>query len=320
MKRNIIILAVVFVVALVVVLLIRSTEEKRLSTEDIRDFFWADSNLIDSIAVKYGTWNHLFLDRQGKWQMVVDSALIYPASELDVVQAIRTTNEMVLTDLISINPANQERFNTDTIKGTVIEFYDDSQPLSRFVLGQTGQDLTHTYVRRIGSDSVFLAKGKFARIFTKPPSNWMDREAIPWDAGQISEIHWQYPTSEVRLARREDHAYEVAQDPTFDWTAADSAKAAQKFTAVANFYYSGFLPGEREDEANFDEIMLTMTVTDTGGNQQSLIFASDTTAQARLHVRAQDRKRPIGISFSNNYDRITGTLADLLPQPDTTEN
>ncbi len=320
MKRNILILAVIFVVALVAVLIIRSTEEKRLSTENIRDFFWVDSTLIDSMAIKYGTWNHLFLDANGQWQMVVDSELVYPASQTDIAQVIRTTNEMVLTDLISINPANQARFKTDTISGTVIKFFDSGQPLSRFVLGRIGQDMTHTYVRRVGSDSVFLAKGKFTGIYTKPPSSWMDRRAVTMTPAEIAALHWEYPTSEVHLARADSATYRVARNPEFDWTPADSATAADKFAAVANFGYSGFLPSQQEQEAQFDELILSMTVVDTGGNKQELIFADDTTAPSRIFVKPKDQERPVGITFRTTYDRITALFDDLVAKPDTTES
>jgi len=311
MKRNILVLVAVFIVALVAFLVYRSVERKRLSAENIHEFFWADSNLIDSIAVKFGTWTHLFI-RDGQWQMRVDENLVYPAAAEDISNAIRSTNEMVLTDLISVNPGKQAKFTIDTIMGTIIEFYGRGEILSEFVLGRIGQDMTHTYVRHVGSDSVWLAKGRFSSIYTKPPSSWMDRQLLNYGPGELAEVRWQYPDHEVRLTRDAGGRFQVGRDPGFVGAPSDSAKAAQKFTLMSTFYLSAFQPPEREHEASFEKLKMALTVLDTLGNEQRLLFADDTTVTTRVFVIPENRPRPIGILFTQRYNQIAGSYEDLL--------
>ncbi len=311
MKRNLLALAGLFVAILIVFLVYSSREKKQLSAENIHDFFWADSNLIDSMAVKYGTWTHLFY-RNGRWQMVLDTDLVHPAAADDVSNAIRTTNEMVLSDLISVNPDKRAKFTVDTTRGTVIQFYSQGKPLTKFVLGRIGQDMTHTYVRRLGSDSVFLAKGRFSTIYTKPPSSWMDRQVFNFEPDELDEIRWKYPDNELRMTRDKNGAYQISRGPDFSWISCDSAKAAYKFNLISKLFYSAFQPPEREGEASFEELLLTLTVIDTTGSEHTVMFADDTTATSRIFAVQPERPRPVGILFSGRYDRVVADYDDLL--------
>lgn len=312
MKRNILILSALFVVVLAVFLVYNSAEKKRLSAENIHEFFWADSNLIDSIAVKYGTWTHLFR-RDGRWQMIVDAGLTYPAAGTDISDAIRSTNEMVLSDLISINPDKRDKFTVDTIMGTVIEFYGRGESLSRFVLGKIGQDMTHTYVRRVGSDSVFLAKGHFSSIYTKPPSSWMDRQVFTFGPDAVRELGWAFPDREIRLRRAEPGTYQLSRSPGFSWVDCDSAKAAFEFNLIAQLYYGAFQPPEREHEASFEKPLLKLSVIDTTGVEHRLLFADDPAVTTRKFVIPEGRPRPVGILFTQRYERLLPNYDDLLP-------
>lgn len=311
MKRNLLVLTGLFIAFLIVFLLYRSSEKKRLSEENIHEFFWADSTVIDSMAVKYGTWTHLFFG-DGRWQMIVDTDLIHPAATADISNAIRTTNEMVLSDLISVNPAKQAKFTVDTTKGTIIEIYGQGKALTKFVLGRIGQDMTHTYVRRIGSDSVFLAKGRFSAIYTKPPSSWMDSQVFDFDPAELVEIRWKYPDHEVRLTQGGGGAYQVSRSPGFQWTPGDSAKAAYKFNLISKLNYSAFQPPEQEYKVSFEHLLLMLTVLDTTGNQHQLIFAADTSVTTRVFAIPPERPRPVGILFTQRYERLVADYDDLL--------
>jgi hypothetical protein len=311
MKQKVLILSALFVAALAVFLLYKSAEKKHLSAENIHEFFWADSNLIDSLAIKYGTWTHLFRGADG-WQMIVDADLVYPAAGADISEAIRSTNEMVLSDLISINPDKQSKFTVDTIMGTVIEFYGRGKSLSEFVLGKIGQDMTHTYVRRVGSDSVFLAKGRFSSIFTKPPSSWMDRQVFNYEPDELREVRWAFPDREIRLRRDEQGIYQLSRNPGLAWVACDSAKAAAKFNLIGKLFYSAFQPPEREHEASFESPLLRLSVFDTAGAEHRVLFAEDTSVTTRVFVIPEGRPRPIGILFTQRYERLLADDNDLL--------
>ena len=278
MKRNLLVLAGLLVVLFVIYLIFSTSEQKSLSGQKIHDFFWADSNLIDSMAIKYGQWSYLYLEG-GHWQMVVDEELTYPAAYNEVSNVIRTTNEMVLTDLISINPAKRAKFKVDTNSATVIRFFSKGEVLSDFLLGPVGQDFTHTYVRRQGSDSVWLAKGRFASIYSKAPPQWMDRQVFNFGPDELAEIRWVYPDEETRLMPGPDGQYLVSRDPDFTPVPADSAEAAYKFNYISQLIYSAFLPAGREGEADFTEPILHLTAIDTTGASRELIFCADAAAE-----------------------------------------
>jgi len=311
-KRNLLILAGLLAVLLAVFLIYQSTERKRLSEENIHDFFWADSTLIDSIAVKYGSWSYLYL-QDGRWQMVVDSELTYAASSDEISSVIRTTNEMVLTDLISVNPAKQAKFKVDTAGGTVIQFFSGGTPLSDFILGRVGQDFSHTYVRRQGSDSVFLARGKFANIYSKAPPQWMDRRAFSFDPQNLVEVRWKYPDEETRLLYAGDGTFLVSRDPDFDPVPGDSAESSYKFDFVSKLGFNAFLPKEQEGAASFDDVILRLTAIDSAGTFHELIFAEDTVTARRYFAVRPGCPRPVGVFFKGVYDRLTATYDALLP-------
>ena len=309
-KRNLLVLTGLLAALLLVFLFYHSAEKKRLSAENIHDFFWADSNLVDSIAVKYGTWTYLHR-REGQWLMAVDPTLTYPAGRTDISTIIRTTNEMVLTDLISANPAKQDKFNVDTLRGTVIRFFGGGRPLADFILGRIGQDFTHTYVRREGSDSVFLASGRFTEIYAKAPMQWMDRRVFPFAPEHLREIRWKHPQTETRMTRAVDGKLMVSRDPEFDPVPADSSAAAYKFSYVGALQFNSFLPLGREQEALFDKPALALSAIDDAGKAYELLITADTGASNRFYAMYPGRPRPVGIFFKSHYDRLNGEYDSL---------
>lgn len=311
MKKNLLYLAGLLIVLVVVFLLFQASEKKQLSVENIDKFFWADTNLLDSMAIRYGSWTELF-KRDGRWYMVLDSALAYPASTNDVMQAIQTTNDMVLTDLISVNPSKRAKFNVDADNATVIKFFGGGAVLSHFLLGQIGRDFTHTYVRREGSDSVFLAKGRFNNIYTKAPPQWMDRQIFNYAPGELAEIRWQHPDEETRIVPAGPGKFLISRDPDFNPVPADSVEAEYKYNYISQLGFSSFLPTERNEEASFDEITLVLTVTDTAGVEQSLIFAADTTAANRYHAIRPGQPRPVGLFYGSWFDRLSARYDEML--------
>ncbi len=303
----------IVVILLVAFFVYQSAEKKRLAPENLHEFFWADSNLIDSIAVKFATWTYLYR-KDGRWQMVVDSTLTYPAAEADVATMVRATNEMVLTDLISVNPEKRDRFKVDTSQGTIIKFFGNGKQLSHFILGRVGQDFTHTYVQRSGSDSVWLAKGRFASIYSKAPPLWLDRQIFTYTPGEITEIRWRYPDRETRLAPDGKSGFVVSRGPNFEPTPADSAEGAFKYSFISNLTYSAFLPAAREHEASFDQPILKLTVIDSSGKTTELVFAQDTSAANRVFAIRRGDTRPVGIFFKSSYDRLTADYKAMLPR------
>jgi len=318
MKRHLLILAGLFIVLLVVFLVFKSAEEKRLSRETIHDFFWADSAAIDSIAIKFGQWSHFFL-RDGKWQMVVSADLTYPASSKDIASVISTTNQMVITDLISVNPANQAKLGVDTLMGTIIQFYGGGEILSEFVLGRVGQDFTRTYVRRREADSVYLAQGRFANIYSKAPPQWMDHQLFDFGPGELAEIRWQYPDQEARLTRDGAGGYLISRNPDFTPVPSDSTESAFKFDYLSSLSVTSYLPAARESEASFEDLALSLSAIDTLGVAHELIFAKDTSVANRFYTIRPGQARPVGIVFRNEYDRLTARYEQMIA-PDTTGN
>jgi hypothetical protein len=315
MKRNLLILAGLFIILLIVFLIFKSAEEKRLSRETIHDFFWADSTLIDSIAIKYAQWSNFFL-RDGKWQMVVDADLVYPASPKDISDMIRTTNEMVLSDLISVNPANQAKLSVDTVKGTIIQFFGGGELLSDFILGRIGQDFTRTYVRRQGADSVYLAQGRFTTIYSKAPPQWMNQRLFDFGPGELAEIRWTYPDEEARLTRDGAGGYLISRDPAFTPVPSDSSESAYKFEYISRLVVNSYLPTARENEASFEDVILTLSAIDTTGLVRELIFAEDTSVANRYWTIRPGQPRPVGLVFRNEYDRLTARYEQMVA-PDT---
>lgn len=319
MKRNLTILAVILVALWGAWYMYSRSERRELSIAERHEFFWVDTLKVDSVYFKYADWTHI-VKRGDRW--VVRSPLSeVPATTGLLSKVMQTGNEMVLENVISTNPEKSRTFEADTIRGRVMRYFGGGQPLAEFVIGKIGADMSHTYVRPLNSDTVYLARGRFDQLFTLVPDMWRSLQVFEYDSALVDTIRWVYPNRETRLLRGGDRKWQIWRTGMKESRPADPEAAAELVARVAQLKVDAYHPEGNPDVGSFDTLALQLIVTTSSGSADTLIVNHIPEGHQRMFVRRPSRPIPVYLFFQRNYDRLQGRFEDLvaLTEPNNPE-
>jgi hypothetical protein len=217
-----------------------------------------DSSAVDRLDISSSRQTAILAREGGRWMM--KEPLSYPADEGFVNAAIGKGASLELKNLVSSNPQKQNLFQVDST-GTFVRVYERGSQKTAFWIGKTGPSYTETYVRRDGSNDVYLADGMFGYMFTKQPKDWRDKSIFKADPFTIPSVRFHYGDTTFALTRP-DSVWLADQDSTVQ-------------SAVTGFL--GTLANLQTD--NFVDSAVTLAkpnaVIEVGGVQLQFYFNKD---------------------------------------------
>ncbi|HUI10019.1 MAG TPA: DUF4340 domain-containing protein [Bacteroidota bacterium] len=235
MTRNTWVLAGVLAALVVVAYLVMQRPGESSTPESsgkmLVDF---DSAAVDRIDVR-GPAGATVLERQGgEW--MVTSPVHYRADDATVGSTLSAGKHIELTGLVSSNPDKRGLFQLDST-GTVVSIYEHGSAKAVFWIGKPSTSYTETYVRRDGSDNVYLATGMFASTFARRTSEWRDKTIFRTDQDAIGQVTLRFGDTTVVLARQ-DSVWKVGDeiaknDAVKNFTGALANLQADDFTDTA---------------------------------------------------------------------------------------
>ena len=310
MKRNTLIL-----LALVVVLwgawYLFSTEEKQdLSVMQKSQFFQADSTAVDSVMVKYGTWCQL-VRRDSTWEVIFPD-WTYAADEHIVSEIFRFTNDMVLENLISTKAEKHEAFKVDTVRGTILRYFSHGAPSAEFVMGKAGADMNHTYIRQLHSDSVYMARGDFQKVFRRVPADWPTKVIFDADSSKLSRITWLTKDTKVWIERDPTGPWKVYRDGAATGLPVDTTVFNVRLRRMNRFRTDAFALEGSGAVANPDSVDLQLILDTNDGRADTLLWNAGKGTDTRWFAFHPGRPKPLYIFYSSSYDRIKGIYSDLV--------
>lgn len=294
-----------------------SSERRSLSVQEARDFFWSDSLKVDSVAVKYATWTYL-ARHDGNWIVYTPGGFM-PADTRKLYDILRTNNEMVLENLISSRPDKFGKFEVDTVRGVVMHLYSQGRPLAEFVMGKVASDFRHTYIRRLASDSVFMARGNFQKIYNRAPNDWRSTVISTLDSALIDTITWTEPDrGETRLIRMPDSSWKVWKPGIDRPMPVDTTIANLKLRMISHLRADAFPMDGSPDIPQFDTLGLQLVLHASDGHADTLVWrkVAEEETQRTWAIRP-GRPAPVYIFFRNSYDRLLGRYETLVNRDST---
>ncbi|MEW5701132.1 MAG: DUF4340 domain-containing protein [Candidatus Zixiibacteriota bacterium] len=313
MKRNTLLLLALAVVLWAIWYFYSGSERRELSVIERREFFQVDTLAVDSIAVKYASWTHL-ARRGGQWFCIYPD-WSYPADDRVLTDIFHTTNDMVLENLISTKSEKQRTFEVDTLRGTMMEFYVHGEPVARYVVGKAGADYNHTYMRRVGSDSVYMARGDFQRLFRRVPSDWVSKTVFDLDSAQIDTIRWITAERETRLFRATDRSWRVSATGVVGEHPVDTAILNVRLHRLCPLRADAFAPEGGTVKAEMDHPGAQLIVSRADGRADTLLWNPEVAqpgGETRMYAFLPGRPLPLFIFFKGSYDRLVCRYEDLV--------
>lgn len=197
MRKSTWILAVMLVVLGIVTYIVMQSPGERSSSGPEKTLVEFDSAAVDRIEVRSTSGDVTLEKIGGEW--MVTSPLRYRADPSGVGAALGRARKILVSSLVSTNPQKQALFQVDSA-GTLVRLSDRGTEKAAFRIGKMGPSYTESYVRREGSDEVYLAAGMMGPTFTRRPNEWRDKSIFKADQNSLTAVTLRYGDTVFALA------------------------------------------------------------------------------------------------------------------------
>ena len=172
-----------------------------------------DSSAVDRVDVILAS-GPVTLAREGDtWTLV--TPIHAPADVRLVNAAIGQGKALKITTLVSSNPAKQQVFQVDSTS-TLVRLFAKGTELAAFRVGKPGPSYTETYVRKEGSNDVYLTEGMLSGVFGKSARDWRNKAIMNLRPEDIRTVQFHYGDTTFALTRS-DSTWEVDGSPAGEY-------------------------------------------------------------------------------------------------------
>jgi hypothetical protein len=208
MKKSTWILVAVLVVLAGATYFVMQRPGEKSSSGSEKVLVEVDSAAVDRIDVRSEAGAVTLEKVGGEWTLT--APLRYRADAAGVGSAIGSAARIVLSSLVSTNPQKQHLFLVDST-GTLIRLSEKGAEKAAFRVGKMGPSYTETYVRREGSDEVYLAGGMIGPTFARRPNEWRDKTIFKAESNAITAVTFHYGDTLFTLAFKDSAWFIAAQ-------------------------------------------------------------------------------------------------------------
>ena len=159
-----------------------------------------DSAAVDKIEVRSASGQAVIEREGGAWMLT--APVRYRADDAVLASTLSSARRMELKGLVSSNPQKRSVFQVDST-GTLVRLYEHGTERAVFWIGKPSPSYTETYVRREGSDDVYLASGAFSSSFSRRTNDWRDKTIFKTDQDAISGVTLRFGDTTVALVRQD---------------------------------------------------------------------------------------------------------------------
>ncbi len=209
-KGTWVLIGVLAVLALATFLVMRQPGETSSTGASDTILVSYDSAAIDRIAIRQAAGTVELEKGSDGWTLT--SPLRYRADQAAVAEAVGKGNHIEISSLVSNNPEKQHLFQVDST-GTLVQFFDKGNERAAVRIGKPSSAYTDTYVRREGSNDVYLAKGIISFLFTRATKEWRDKTIFHTTQEGITSLTFHYGDTTFTLAFQ-DSSWRINQVPT----------------------------------------------------------------------------------------------------------
>jgi hypothetical protein len=238
----------------------------------------------------------------------------YPVDSASITTALEKVVTLKKNVLISENPEKQTKFEVDSVKGTFVDIADNSgKAVGSFIVGKSGPDYTSNYVRKMGSNSVYMAPGNVRNAFYTDLKRWRNKSILKFDKTTAKGITLAAKDSAVITLAKADtgNPWQIL-DPIKNPAKTEEVDAILNKLSVLNA--SDFQDEVLEDTAmGFDSPHLAVTVSFVNGSSRSVIFGKKN-KDNKYWVKTDSREQ-IFLIGEYYVNQINKKLDDLKGEP-----
>ncbi len=198
MKRsNLILLGILLILVAAVVIVLQQPGERSADAGSAETLISYDSAAVDKLEIVSRNGNVVLQKEGATWMLT--SPLRTPAATEAVTAAISRGRDLRPTGLVSSNPEKQSVFKVDSL-ATLVRISCQGAEVAAFRLGKNDQSWSGTFVRREGSNDVYLVQGVLGYVFEKSVDDWRNRTIFATPQESIQSVRFQYGDTTFTLA------------------------------------------------------------------------------------------------------------------------
>ncbi len=312
MKR--LLIPIILLLVIVAVWLIQSSIEKsQTKVKAIDNFLELDIEKITRVV----TWNKddsITLYKENEVWFLQDT--LPRRANPDVINTMLNESVQLRTEnVISENPDRQAEFQVDEENGMHVQFYREDELLADVIIGKMAPGYTHTYIRKPGSNEVFLATGRLNYTYNRPVTGWLDKTILSLLSGNISSVEFIYPDKACRIIRQ-DTGWTVSEAPYEKAATADEIQVNQFINTIINLQASDFQNASDSGLVDFDNPSMTLKISLYDGNEEILTFGAENPDGSRRYCRRKGVPETYVIKRSW-FDNLKLDYAAFLPQEES---
>lgn len=296
----------VLVLLVVVYLLVEHQRSAKIAPKSVDSFLGVDTTEVTRIAISR-LGSSLTLEKvAGEWYVMEDEPHTIETSMIQ--QLLNILGDMKVGNVISDNPSNQIKFQVDTLTGSTVSIYSGDDVLASVVVGKMA-DYTHTYVRLVDENRVYIAEGMMSHLMNRPPADWRDKTILDLAPTDIQAVEIEFGGQHYVLTKA-DTVWQLQAESSDEVVESDQDKAFQLINSLSNMKADGF--ATEMDEYDFSEIGYSAKITLSGGEVRLLEAAAFDDETSRYFLRIPEIKS-IFILYDSSWKQIAKSYDDLLP-------
>jgi hypothetical protein len=199
MKRStLVLIAILVVLVLATVIVMQRPGEQSVRAGMGTPLIALDSAAVDRLEISSSAGRIVLAREGGTWMLA--EPVRYTADQNAVGAAISQAGHMTIAAVASSNPQKQGVFQVDTA-ATLLKVFERETEKAAVRIGKAGPTYTQTYVRREGSEEVYLVDGSLGWTFVKPAKDWRDRSIYARAKDSVKSVRFQYGDTTFVLDR-----------------------------------------------------------------------------------------------------------------------
>ncbi len=310
MKKPIYVLFAVFLLFVIIYLVLVQKEKKTFSPRTVENFLGLDSASVNRIEfIKYDT-KMVFQKIGQQWYIVEPDS--YRADNKAVGQLVSLASHLTVGEIISSNPEKQILFQVDSLTGTGLDFFSGERRLASVVVGKMSDDYMHAYLRRTGSEDVYLAKGFFSGITQQRVDHWRDRQILAFNPELVTEVEFSQGKERFKLTK-EDTLWQLSPHPYRETAVADQEKAEDYIRTLTDMRSDKFPLKNEIVGLRFENPELVIKLTFADGHEERLL-ATKAPGEGNRYFAKTDQSESVLVLFEYSFKRLDKKLEDFQPE------
>ncbi|MDD5363205.1 MAG: DUF4340 domain-containing protein [Ignavibacteria bacterium] len=187
-KKNLYILAGVFVLLVIIAYFLTAERGQRTTTFKLDEkILQIDSAAVDKLEIEKNGKKIVLQKTGGNW--TITTPVNYPAINQFVNNALFTLKNYKITSKVSSNPSNKDKFGFNDTNITKLTVYQNGSSVGQMLIGNAGPGNAQSYIKTTEGNDIFLADEFVWNYIVKNDlSEWRDKLIVSIPKGLIKQI------------------------------------------------------------------------------------------------------------------------------------